>query len=436
MSDITWQNITVKLGELKPWSSNPRMSTKAQARRLLESWNDFGQVETIAVSPSFQVYDGHQRLSALLTVYGRDYEVDARQSSRELSDEERRKLVVFLHSGAVGDWNWDELANWSTPELIGWGLDADLLKSWNNDANALKEMLTAEKLDLVDAEAQIDRAAELNEKWQVKTGDLFKIGSHFLLCGDSTVKADVERVMGGEKASLLFTSPPYMDARDYGGDDLELSKITKFIPDFADVSELLAVNLGMVRKDNEMVRYWDEYIAEAELAGLKLLSWNVWDRGQPWSMAQNTAMFPVEHEWILVFGEKRKKLNLTVENKTPGTRTGITNRQKDGTLSRAEPKEVRPFRPLGTIFRSPPQIGADIGHPAMFPVALPNAYIEACTSPFDVVAEPFCGSGTTMVACENLHRKCRAIEISPNYCAVILERMSTAFPELEIQKVQ
>jgi len=74
-------------------------------------------------------------------------------------------------------------------------------------------------------------------------------------------------------------------------------------------------------------------------------------------------------------------------------------------------------------------------HPAMFPVELPEEYIKAMTSDSDIVCEPFSGSGTTMVACENLHRKCRAIEISPNYCAVILERMSTAFPELEIKRL-
>lgn len=234
---------------------------------------------------------------------------------------------------------------------------------------------------------------------------------------------------------LLFTSPPYMDARDYGGNELGLDTITKFISVFCEMVELQAVNLGIIRKDNQIVRYWDSYIAEAELAGLKLLSWNIWDRQQPWSMAQNTAMFPIEHEWVFVFGKIRKSLNLTVENKTPGTRTGITNRQKDGTLERASPKEVRTHRPLGTIFRSPPHIGSDIGHPAMFPVALPEAYIEACTDTGGIVCEPFSGSGTTLIACERLGRKCRAVEISPAYCAVAIQRWVDATggtPELII----
>ena len=73
--EIAWTNIRVKLGQLRPWSENPRMSSKKQAARILESFTDFGQVQTIAVSPSFDVYDGHQRLSALLTLYGADYEI-------------------------------------------------------------------------------------------------------------------------------------------------------------------------------------------------------------------------------------------------------------------------------------------------------------------------------------------------------------------------
>ena len=115
---IEWTNIKVKLGDLKPWAANPRLSTKKQAERLIDSWNEFGQVETIAVGPDNSVYDGHQRLSALLTIYGHDYEVDARQSSRPLTEDERKKLVIYLHSGAVGSWDWEKIANeWDAPDL-------------------------------------------------------------------------------------------------------------------------------------------------------------------------------------------------------------------------------------------------------------------------------------------------------------------------------
>lgn len=73
---IEWHNVTRKLGDLRPWSENPRYSTKKQARALLKSWDELGQFQTIAISPTDDVYDGHQRLSALLTVHGAGYEID------------------------------------------------------------------------------------------------------------------------------------------------------------------------------------------------------------------------------------------------------------------------------------------------------------------------------------------------------------------------
>ena len=141
---ITWQPCTVKLSDLRPWADNPRMSTKKQAQMLLDSWTRFGQVQTIAIGPDNEVYDGHQRLSAPLTVHGNGYTVDARRCSRALSDEERRALVVTLHAGAVGSWNWDNLANWDAGELQQWGFDGDTLGSWKTDVAALGVMLGAD----------------------------------------------------------------------------------------------------------------------------------------------------------------------------------------------------------------------------------------------------------------------------------------------------
>lgn len=142
---LTWANGKAKLGALKPWSNNPRMSTKAQAKRLLESWQSFGQVETIAVGPALDVYNGHQRLSALLTVYGPDYEVDTRQASRALTEDERKRLTIMLHAGAVGSWDWDSLSSWDAPKLAEWGMDQETLDGWRRDTAALTQMVESEQ---------------------------------------------------------------------------------------------------------------------------------------------------------------------------------------------------------------------------------------------------------------------------------------------------
>jgi hypothetical protein len=144
MSDILWTNVRVRLGDLKPWASNPRQSSKAQARRLLASFEKFGQVQTVAIDPDCNVLDGHQRLSALLTIHGDGYELDARQSNRALTDAERRELVVSLHAGAVGSWDWNAISGWNSEELQSWGMDGDLLRNWNLDALNLREMIESE----------------------------------------------------------------------------------------------------------------------------------------------------------------------------------------------------------------------------------------------------------------------------------------------------
>ena len=130
MTSITWKNVTVKLGDLQPWEHNPRQLSQAQGERLAMSLDEFGQVETIAIGPDLEVYNGHQRLAILLQQHGPQYEVDARQSSRPLTHDERRKLTVYLHEGATGDWDFDLLGNlYDVDELVDWGFPQGLLDS-------------------------------------------------------------------------------------------------------------------------------------------------------------------------------------------------------------------------------------------------------------------------------------------------------------------
>lgn len=119
---ITWTNERRKLSQLVPWPRNPRQITKDQAKRLAESFDEFGQVETIAIGPGDEVYNGHQRLNVLMDQHGPDYEVEVRVSSRPLTEKEREKLTVFLHKGAAGEWNFDTLANeFDFGDLVEWG---------------------------------------------------------------------------------------------------------------------------------------------------------------------------------------------------------------------------------------------------------------------------------------------------------------------------
>jgi DNA modification methylase len=254
-----------------------------------------------------------------------------------------------------------------------------------------------------------------------KPGDLWLLGDHRLLCGDSTKAEDVERLMAGAKADLCFTSPPYSDQREYCGNDLSIEKVSDFLPAARNHASVFCVNLGMARKGGAVDTYWDVYIAKAAQSGLKLVSWNIWDRGRAHSVGQMTACFPIEHEFVFVFADMPPTLIPTIENDTAGQRYTCRNRGSDGKLGAIKEGVKRDKRELGTIYFGLP-VTANTEHPAQFPVDFPAAYIRSFAGN---VYEPFCGSGTTLIAAEQLGRKCYGMEISPQYCDVIVNRWET-----------
>jgi DNA modification methylase len=410
MSDIIWTNVRVRLGDLKPWADNPRLSTKAQARRLLASFEKFGQVQTVAIDPECNVLDGHQRLSALLTIHGDKYELDARQASRALSDAERRELVVSLHAGAVGSWDWNAISGWNSEELQSWGMDGDLLKSWNNDANNLKELLKSEQPG-ADAEPQTDRAAELLEKWGCKSGDLWQIGEHRLICGDCTDAATVARVMGGERADMVFTDPPYnvaSESRNYAADKSKAMKDlseAEWDKDF-DIKSLFPVLESIMAQDCAVYICTSQWLVQQIWEWMwkwsDFCSYCVWCKPNPmpslskrhWTWATELIPYAVRGKHVSNFPTDGHALNWW-------------------SIPKAK----------------------DTDHPTEKVLEVPARAIEFSSKAGAIVFDGFLGSGTTLVACENLGRRCRAIEISPAYCAVALERMSQAFPGIDTRRL-
>ncbi len=127
MDKFIWTNEKRRLRDLIPWESNPRQIKKAEAARLVDSLDTFGQIETIAIDPANHILDGHQREKCwgAAKQYGPDFVVDVRVASRSLTEKEHQKLVVYLHRGSVGEWDWDMLANeFEQSDLLEWGFDA------------------------------------------------------------------------------------------------------------------------------------------------------------------------------------------------------------------------------------------------------------------------------------------------------------------------
>jgi len=257
------------------------------------------------------------------------------------------------------------------------------------------------------------------------------------MCGDSVNINDVERLMNNEISEMLFTSPPYSNMRDYnGGKNLSVDNLIEFIPTWMPFVKYQVINLGIQRKDNEIVQYWDEYINKAKECGYKFLSWNIWNRsGSGGSVGAITALFPIEHEWIFVFGTNadRDSLNKTVKNKHGGQHRTGGDRQKDGSLINKS-RDINKFRRIGTVqnIDFERDLSVKRSHPATFPVKLPSEFINTMSDKGDIICDCFLGSGTTMVAAHQLDRICYGMEIDPKYCQVIIDRMKNLDPEIEI----
>ena len=395
---ITWTNERRRLRDLVPWERNPREISKQEAERLGESLQEFGQIQTIAIGPENEVYDGHQRklVWSILPQFGPDYEVDVRVSSRPLTEQERQKLVIYLHKGTVGEWDWDELANsFEVADLLDWGFDdAELLGDWGEEPTP-------------DPGAQVDKAAELQEKWQVKRGDVWVIPSrtvegkaHRVMCGDSTSEGDVGRLMGRERAQLFATDPPYGVA--YGvetgasikfdaiaNDENDGPKLQVFLEDaFSVWLEYLEPNAAWYLWHAQMTQ---GFFAAAAAAAAALLI--------------HRQIIWVKPSLILGHGDYHWRHELCFYGWVKGNRPPFYGQRNQTTVWEIERNSTGE-------------------HPTSKPPELWHAPMLNHTAVGGLCAEPFCGSGSQIVAAEQLERICYACDIEPKYVSVTLERLA------------
>lgn len=417
----------MKLNNIKANPNNPRIIKDEKFKKLVKSLTDFP--EMMAKRPIVCVTDtdgklyplgGNMRLKALQEIGHKEIPDTWVTLADEWTQEQRNEFVIKDNVG-FGEWDWDDLANnWDSEKLEEWGLDIPDF--------AVKEL-----------EAEEDDFEVPDEiKTDIVIGDLFEIGEHRLLCGDSTDSDAVAKLMNGNNAELLFTSPPYSDMREYNGNkDLSISNIIEFITSFYEYCEYQVINLGLQRKDNDINEYWNDYINKARDNGYKFLSWNIWAKPSAGSIGNQSAFFPISHEWIFVFGKKFKHINRTCERTTAikKDRTKRKVRQSDGSMKESSVGFQGELKEMESVFYSNPELGSIRSlHPATFPVELPSEYIKAMTNEKDIIVEPFTGSGTTMVASHQLKRKCYGMELDPKYCQVIVDRMIKLDPTLEVKR--
>ena len=405
---------------IKPYERNPRNNDKA-IDAVAKSIQEFGWNSPIVVDRDNVIVCGHSRWRAAqklglttVPVYVADKLTPEQVQAYRIADNKTAELA---------DWNYD-LLPLELRALQDAQYDLTLL---GFDTDELEKLLAGED-NVFEGETDPDAIPEVPEVAVSCLGEIYQLGNHRLLCGSSTDENDVARLMEGTKAKMLFTSPPYSDMRDYnGGKDLSVENLVSFIGCYLPYTDYQCVNLGLQRRDAEVLEYWNSYIEAARQAGYKMLAWNVWDKGVVGSIGLQKAMFPIRHEWLFVFGTEPFAINRTWEKKECNINAKkIRNkvRQKDGTTRFSTVGDTsNPLKAMESVLPVMVELGSiRHEHPATFPVGLPLEYIRAMSQPSDTVIEPFAGSGSTVIACEQVNRICRAMELDPKYCDVIRRR--------------
>ena len=394
---------------LIPYVNNAKKHSDEQVAKIASSIREFGFVNPVLIDKDYNIIAGHGRVMAARKLKLTEVPCVFIEG---LTETQRKAYIL-------ADNRLGELADWDM-ELVGLELDALDLDGFDTSLTGFDLFGDDEPAEVVE-----DDVPEQAEP-RCKLGDLWQLGNHRLICGDSTDVAVIDRLMDGVKADMLFTSPPYSDMREYnGGKDLSVSNVSNFISAYRPYVDYQCVNLGIQRKNHEIVQYWDEYIAKARECGYKLLAWNVWDKMECGSIGQQSAFFPIRHEWIFVFGTEFYEINLTQQKKSQPIRAkeSTTRRQADGSLKKTtKGDQSHSLKQMESVLQLSPVKVHDVDHPAPFPVELPAEYIKAMTNEGDSVIEPFGGSGSTLIACEQLNRKCYMAELDPHYCDVIIER--------------
>jgi site-specific DNA-methyltransferase (adenine-specific) len=387
-AQIEWSWIDIKKVKNNP--NNPRVIKDDKFKKLVESIKSFPkmlEIRPIVVNEDMIVLGGNMRLKASQTAGLKEVPIII---ANDLTEEQQREFII-KDNVSGGEWDWDALANeWDADELDAWGLDVPAL--FNEDE------LVAEDDEFEMPEGVIT---------DIKIGDLFEIGEHRLLCGDSTKRETFELLMNGELADLVVTDPPYnvayegktKDALTIQNDSMGDSDFYKFLFDFY------------------------SSLAEFTKKGGAWYVWHADSEGSNFRSAMKDAGIMVKQclIWVkntMVMG--RQDYQWKHEPCLYGWKEGASHKWYSDRKQTTVLEFNKPSR--------------NAEHPTMKPVELIAYQIQNSSKAGDIVCDAFGGSGTTMVACQQLNRKGYIVEFDPKYCQVIIDRMNRLNPELIILK--
>lgn len=373
---MTWQNRIIRSENVDPTSLTPnpknwRKHPKFQAEAMNGVLDDVGWIQDVIVNErTGNLIDGHLRLE--LARKNKESTIPVKYVDLTVEEEEKA-LATFDPIGAMA-------------EADATMLNA-LIERCQTDNEEVKGLLVdiaeKEKLDFGKKEAKEDDfEPPIEVETTIKRGDIIQLGRHRVMCGDSTSAEDFGRLMNGKKADMAFTDPPYNI--NYSGIKREHKKIENDNITEDDFKHFLIKSLKYIPITSYVCCNWMTYdVFKQVLKEIKrpVKSCIVWDKETP---VQHLDKYFKQHEFILYTG------------KLGGEKT-----------LRGDVWKVRR--------------GKSDSHPTMKPVELVAMAISDNQS-MQIVVDPFLGSGTTLIACEQLDRTCYGMEISPQYCEVICMR--------------
>jgi len=408
----------VSITEVKPNGSNPRIIKDPKFKQLVQSIQEFPEMlelRPIIVNADMVILGGNMRYKACMDAGIKEIPIMIADSL----DEAKQKEFIVKDNVGFGEWDWDVLANeWDVEELAHWGLDLPLDFGTEIELEAEEDNFSVP--DIIETD--------------IVLGDLFEIGEHRLLCGDSTDSDAVARLMNDEKWHLLATSPPYNQGES-NGDLLHTKGLG--------VGKKQASLYNQKNSDNKTA---DEYFKfSIDILTTASIYKNNESHTACWNIAYNSKSR--DDYGRIVFSEQNpfRVKETIIWDKTHSInlpQIGIYSRRCEFVFVMSANEKYHTSQTYNDCRWNYWQIksagsqvtGEATEHRAAYPIEFASKMITDFSLQKDLIYEPFTGSGTTMVAAQQLNRKCYGMEIDPKYCQMIIDRMRKLNPTLIIKR--
>jgi DNA modification methylase len=418
------------IDKLIPYARNARTHSDEQVAQIAASIKEWGWTTPILVDEQGSIIAGHGRTMAARQLGIKEVPV---MVARDWSDAKKRAYVLADNKLAMNA-GWDnDLLSLELAELKGLDFDLDLIGFNADELDALMPIEIGDMLTDEDAvpEAPVNPVTVL--------GDVWVMGKHRLMCGDCKSLSDIEKLLNGQKINLVVTSPPYASQRTYDeGSGFKPIHPDEFVNWYKDVALNIMTNLTNdgsyfcnIKPNAEGLKR-ELYVFDLVLAHARDWGWNFadefcWERaGIPQQVVRRfkNQFEPIYHftkgEWK--FRPDDVKHESKSVPKARGKGAGNTNAaMRQGYVSAVDGNDIV----AGMAYpgnRLPTFQSEALGHPASYPVGLPEFFVKAYTDAGDIVFDPFMGSGSTLMAAEKNGRIAYGTELSPTYVDLIINR--------------